>query len=96
MTKVKPGTAASCLTKTTDRVEIHEKGEARHSGKMFDQNDRQSRDPPRNVDSNCLRLEDPNCLRTPSEKGLEEIREKGEAEHRSKLLTRVDDRQSST
>ena len=38
MKKVKPGTAATCLTKTTDRVEIHEEGEARYGGKLFNQN----------------------------------------------------------
>ena len=41
MKKVRPGTAASCLTKRTDRVELHEKGEARYGFKLFKQdNDR--------------------------------------------------------
>ena len=45
MQKVRPGTAASCFNKTTDRIKIHkQKGEARYGGKLFNQDDRQSRD----------------------------------------------------
>ena len=41
MKKVKPSTAASCFNKTTDRVINQEKNEARYSGKLFNQDDRQ-------------------------------------------------------
>ena len=45
MQKVRPGTAASCFNETTDIVKIQkQKGEARYGGKLFNQDDRQSRD----------------------------------------------------